>query len=206
MFLAHFYVLMVLAYGYTTKRSAYFTHFWEEQHLSFFVCTGLQYMDVLHGMTGMTKSGYKTGLIQVTGRLTALFIIHKNPEIHAVASTFCLMFVYFMIEIFRYPYYSLSSLQIESKPITWLRYNMWIPLYPTGLFLESVTMFRSIPYYYHSEKLGFAMPNIINMSFNFGVFLALFLVTAFPYISYLLLSHMHRQRAKKINDAEKKRE
>lgn len=36
----------------------------------------------------------------------------------------------------RYPYYALNSMSIEVKPVTWLRYNMWIPLYPVGLALE----------------------------------------------------------------------
>ena len=37
---------------------------------------------------------------------------------------------------FRYPFYMLSSIQQEWKILTWLRYTVWIPLYPMGFFFE----------------------------------------------------------------------
>lgn len=39
---------------------------------------------------------------------------------------------------FRYPYYMLSCMGIEWKPLTWLRYTSWIPLYPLGGLAEGM--------------------------------------------------------------------
>lgn len=40
---------------------------------------------------------------------------------------------------FRYPYYMLSCIGIEWKPLTWLRYTVWIPLYPLGGLAEGMS-------------------------------------------------------------------
>uniref|UniRef100_A0AC34GML5 Very-long-chain (3R)-3-hydroxyacyl-CoA dehydratase n=1 Tax=Panagrolaimus sp. ES5 TaxID=591445 RepID=A0AC34GML5_9BILA len=182
----------------------YFKSFWETRRLAFYTCTALQYIDVFHGFVGITKSGWSTGLIQVTGRLVMLAIIDNCPYLHDSVTTYLLMFVYFLVEQFRYPYYAVASLGIELYILTWLRYSIWILLYPSGLVLEAITIIRSIPYYYESGKWSIPMPNSLNFSFNFGIFLAIFVTTVFPKIAYTLLSHMRRQRSKKFANKGKK--
>uniref|UniRef100_A0AC34QGJ5 Very-long-chain (3R)-3-hydroxyacyl-CoA dehydratase n=1 Tax=Panagrolaimus sp. JU765 TaxID=591449 RepID=A0AC34QGJ5_9BILA len=180
MFLVHFYVLACLAHGYWTKGSLYFGTFWKIRRLGIYTTTVLQYMDVIHGCIGLTKSGWKTGLIQVTGRLVIIALVDGCPDLQTSVSTFCLMFVYFLIEQFRYPYYAVSSLGLEVYFLTWLRYSIWIILYPSGLILEAISMFKAIPFFYYSQKWSISLPNFVNFSFNFGVFLAIFVTTAFP--------------------------
>jgi hypothetical protein len=36
----------------------------------------------------------------------------------------------------RYPYYGIRLLNKEYRVMTWLRYTLWIILYPLGAFLE----------------------------------------------------------------------
>lgn len=36
----------------------------------------------------------------------------------------------------RYPFYMLGSFNMEWKTLTWLRYTIWIPLYPLGAISE----------------------------------------------------------------------
>ena len=38
----------------------------------------------------------------------------------------------------RYPYYALSVLNMEAKVLTWLRYTVWVPLYPLGFTCEGI--------------------------------------------------------------------
>uniref|UniRef100_A0A914QMK4 Very-long-chain (3R)-3-hydroxyacyl-CoA dehydratase n=1 Tax=Panagrolaimus davidi TaxID=227884 RepID=A0A914QMK4_9BILA len=182
----------------------YFKTFWETRRLAFYTCTALQYIDVFHGFIGITKSGWSTGIIQVTGRLVMLAIIDNCPYLHDSVTTYLLMFVYFLVEQFRYPYYAVSALGIELYFLTWLRYSIWILLYPSGLVLEAISIIRSIPYYYESGKWSIPMPNSLNFSFNFGIFLAIFVTTVFPKIAHTLLSHMRRQRSKKFANKGKK--
>lgn len=204
-FLAHFYILACLTYGYFSKGSCefhlfwlffqylltvYFKSFWEARRLGFYACTALQYFDVLHGFIGITKSGWSTGLIQVTGRLVMIAIIDNNPHLHDSVTTFLLMFVYFLVEQFRYPYYAVSAMGIELYILTWLRYTVWIVLYPSGLVLEAISIIRSIPYYYESGKGSISLPNSFNFAFNLGVFLSIFVTTVFPKSKFAFLNNL----------------
>lgn len=116
----------------------------------------------------------------MTGRLTIIALIDGCPDLQNIVSTYCLMVVYLLIEQFRYPYYSVNSLGLEIYILTWLRYSIWIVLYPSGLLLEAISMLKAIPYYYYSGKWSISLPNMLNFSFNFGVFLTLFVTTVFP--------------------------
>jgi len=205
MFLIHFYILACLFYGYYSKGSLYFGSFWQAHHLGLYAATALQYIDVFHGCIGLTKSGWKTGLIQVTGRLTIIALIDGCPDLQTLVSTYCLMVVYLLIEQFRYPYYAVNSLGLEIYILTWLRYSIWMVLYPSGLLLEAISMLKAIPYYYHSGKWSISLPNALNFSFNFGVFLTIFVTTAFPKICYTLITHMMKQRTKKFANEKKKK-
>jgi len=64
-FFAHFYVLLLLIFGLTTRGSGYLRHFWRERYASLMTCTLMLYMDVLHAWMGITKSGWKTAAVQV---------------------------------------------------------------------------------------------------------------------------------------------
>ena len=47
--------------------------------------------------------------------------------------------------------------------------------------VSAAIFIASIPYYYRNRNYALEMPNSVNFSFNFGVFLALFTTTIFPY-------------------------
>uniref|UniRef100_A0A0M3ICZ3 Very-long-chain (3R)-3-hydroxyacyl-CoA dehydratase n=1 Tax=Ascaris lumbricoides TaxID=6252 RepID=A0A0M3ICZ3_ASCLU len=206
LFLIHFYVLAVLLFKFSTYGNEYVERFWEEKSTAVMMATALQLLDVAHAALGLTKSGYHIALLQVVGRLAMLFIIDGDPELHRAMSTYFLIVVYFLIEMFRYPYYALSCLKMQYSIVTFLRYTAWIPLYPTGLIFEAITMSRAVPYYYTSGVYGVQMPNVANIDFNFGIFLAVFLLFVFPFIGYHLISHMRHQSRKKLEELRKKRE
>ncbi|KAI1706507.1 protein tyrosine phosphatase-like protein, PTPLA domain-containing protein [Ditylenchus destructor] len=207
MLLAHLYILLCLFYGYFIEGPGYLDSYWDRMFSGLVACTALQYMDVLHSVMGLTKSGWKMVTLQVTGRLAVLWIINGNDEIHSWLPVFILMVNYFLAEQFRYPYYALHSTGISLWPITWLRYSMWMLLYPIGLLMESIIFLRSIPFYYKSGVYSLQLPNAWNFSYNFGIVLGVFTAAVFPFIAYRLLSHMHKQRRKQLSiELEKKRQ
>jgi len=155
-------------------------------------------------MAGLTKGGYQAGLVQVSGRLLMLYTIDGEPELQQRAFTFAIMVVYFSIEMFRYPYYALSTKSIDIYMVTWLRYSAWMIFYPSGLLLEAVILAHAIPLYYQSGTYSIKMPNAANIGFNFAYFLA-FLIVALPFIARFLLSHMAAQRKKKMAELQKKK-
>lgn len=46
------------------------------------------------------------------------------------------MFLPFSIILLRYPFYMLTCIDTEWKMLTWLRYTIWMPLYPLGVLAE----------------------------------------------------------------------
>ncbi|MCP9257354.1 Very-long-chain (3R)-3-hydroxyacyl-[acyl-carrier protein] dehydratase 3 [Dirofilaria immitis] len=146
----------------------YYSSFWQDNVNIIKSATVLQLIDIVHALIGFTKGSYRVGIIQVCGRLAFIYIIDGCPDVQSSLTTFILIIAYFSIEVLRYPFYLANTLKIEIPLLTWLRYNAWMLLYPVGLFLEGVTMYRSIPYYYRTGKYSIKLPNAANIGFNFA--------------------------------------
>ncbi|KAL3989892.1 Protein tyrosine phosphatase-like protein PTPLA family protein [Acanthocheilonema viteae] len=204
LFILHVYLLFTLLFKIFSDGNEYYSSFWQNNANIIKIATALQLIDVAHALIGFTKGSYRVGLVQVCGRLAIIYIIDGCPDVQNSLTTFLLMIAYFSIEIFRYPYYAASSLKIEISLLTWLRYNAWLLLYPVGLFLEGVTMYQSIPYYYRTGKYSVKLPNIANIGFNFSFVLGIFFIFIFPFVAVHLLRHMWLQRCKKYKSLVKK--
>jgi very-long-chain (3R)-3-hydroxyacyl-CoA dehydratase len=48
-------------------------------------------------------------------------------------------------EVVRYPFYALSLLGLESSVLLWLRYTLFLVLYPIGAVSEAALSFQSLP-------------------------------------------------------------
>uniref|UniRef100_A0AAZ3Q3Q0 Very-long-chain (3R)-3-hydroxyacyl-CoA dehydratase n=1 Tax=Oncorhynchus tshawytscha TaxID=74940 RepID=A0AAZ3Q3Q0_ONCTS len=102
-----------------------------------FFCQILASVEVLNAMFGVVKAAVVPAFIQVIGRNFILFIILGSlQEMHNKPVVFFVFYLWSAIEIFRYPFYMLGCIDTEWKTITWLRYTVWIPLYPLGVLAE----------------------------------------------------------------------
>lgn len=102
-----------------------------------FFCQILAAVEVLNAAFGVVKTGVLPVLIQVVGRNFILFIVLGSVEqMHTKPVVFFVFYSWSAIEIFRYPFYMLGCIDTEWKLLTWLRYTVWIPLYPLGVLAE----------------------------------------------------------------------
>uniref|UniRef100_A0A183C6U4 Very-long-chain (3R)-3-hydroxyacyl-CoA dehydratase n=1 Tax=Globodera pallida TaxID=36090 RepID=A0A183C6U4_GLOPA len=201
MFIFTFYILCsILANYVSTPKAEFLLGFWSANFRSLLIVTVLQSLDALHAFTRLTSAGYKASLIQVSGRLAMLMIINGCPPCWQWPPVFTLILAYLFSEQFRYPYYALKTLGISLPVVTWLRYNMWLLLYPLGFFLEGLTMLGSAPFYYESGVYSLHLPNAFNFSYNFGILLPFFTFTFFPFIGFTLIKHMLKQRKSKMEE------
>jgi len=76
----------------------------------------------------------------------------------------------------RYPYYAIRLLNRQNHLITWFRYTLWIVLYPLGAFIEGLIVYKSLKYYQSKRYLSIDLPNRLNFSFDFALFLQVYLV------------------------------
>ncbi len=101
--------------------------------------------------------------------------------------------------------------------ITWLRYTVWIPLYPLGFLCEGIVIlryvatfnksvfihivlstFRNIPFFEETGKFSVSLPNKWNFSFHFPTLMRMYLLFFFLPAMYTMMSYMSKQRQKKL--------
>ncbi|CAL8098378.1 unnamed protein product [Calicophoron daubneyi] len=155
-------------------------------------------LEPLHALLGWVRGGFVASVLQVFGRnLVLFFILIPHEELHSSSSAFWLLFAWSTIELVRYPYYILSLLGFKNAFLTYLRFTLWIPLYPLGFVCEGKLIVRALPLLTKSRRFSVPMPNPANMSFDFPLFLHCYLIFMMGGI-YYLMKHMYARRRRVI--------
>lgn len=163
------------------------------------MCQLTQLLEVLHPIVGYTRGPVIPALVQVGGRGVIFFcLIEGEDRMQTKPVIFYLFLVWSSIELVRYPYYMLRVYDVENGFITWLRYTLWIPLYPLGFIMEGVVILRSIPYFEETGKFSVSLPNSINFGFYFPNILRSYILFFFFPAMYKMMNHMYHQRKQKI--------
>ncbi|KAI0232662.1 Very-long-chain (3R)-3-hydroxyacyl-CoA dehydratase [Lamellibrachia satsuma] len=155
-------------------------------------------MEVVHPIFGWVRSSVVTTAMQVFGRGLIFFVlIMQESRLQHYEATWWLFIVWSLVEVVRYPYYLLSCVKKEWGFLTWLRYTIWIPLYPAGFVLEGTVMLLALQFFEETHKFSMTLPNAWNFSFNFATFLKIYMFACLPGM-YLLMQHMYQLRKKKL--------
>ncbi|XP_045538829.1 very-long-chain (3R)-3-hydroxyacyl-CoA dehydratase [Papilio machaon] len=159
----------------------------------------MQYLEVMHPMFGYTKGGVLVPFLQISGRAFVLFVmIEAEPRMQTKPVVFYLFLIWGLIEVVRYPFYITQIYKKEIYLLTWLRYTLWIPLYPLGILCESIVILRNIPYFEETQKFSVSMPNEWNFAFHLPSIMRVYLlVLTFPGM-FFVMSHMHKLRTVKL--------
>ncbi|XP_076675493.1 3-hydroxyacyl-CoA dehydratase 2 [Andrena cerasifolii] len=159
----------------------------------------LQFLEVMHSLFGYTRSSTLVSLLQVGGRAFILFgMIEAEPRMQTKPVIFYLFLVWSIVEIVRYPYYLTQLLKVEVSILTWLRYTIWMPLYPLGFLCEGIIILRNIPYFEETQKFTYSLPNSWNFAFHFPSFLKIYLLIFCLPLIYMLMTRMNQIRYKKL--------
>lgn len=159
----------------------------------------LQFLEVMHVMFGYTKGGILAPLFQTCGRAFVLFcMIDAEPRMQSKPVVFYLFMIWSSVELIRYPYYIAQMYKLEIYLLTWLRYTIWIPLYPLGVLCEGVIILRNIPFFEETMRFSVSLPNAWNFAFHMPTFLKMYLALFASPIVYFLMLHMYRARCKKL--------
>ncbi|KPJ15824.1 3-hydroxyacyl-CoA dehydratase [Papilio machaon] len=121
-----------------------------------------------------------------------------EPRMQTKPVVFYLFLIWGLIEVVRYPFYITQIYKKEIYILTWLRYTLWIPLYPLGILCESIVILRNIPYFEETQKFSVSMPNEWNFAFHLPSIMRVYLlVLTFPGM-FFVMSHMHKLRTVKL--------
>ncbi|KAM7256874.1 hypothetical protein ACFE04_012615 [Oxalis oulophora] len=93
------------------------------------------FLEVIHGAIGIVPSGVLFPLMQWGGRTHFLLAIVRNiVEVQELPAVFITFFAWSLSEVIRYSQYALNCIGACPYWITYLRYTVFIVLYPIGLF------------------------------------------------------------------------
>ncbi|XP_037960169.1 very-long-chain (3R)-3-hydroxyacyl-CoA dehydratase 3 [Teleopsis dalmanni] len=200
-FVGFLYILCVMTVLYYRDGPSCMTKIYESVGSAMKFCQLLQYLEVLHPIFGYTKGSPLVPFFQVSGRNFVLFImIEMEERMQTKPVVFYIFVIWAVIEVIRYPYYITQLVRHETTILTWLRYTIWIPLYPMGILCEGIIILRNIPYFEETNRFSLQMPNKWNITFNMPLFMKLYLLLLILPGTYLLMSHMTKIRAKKLSN------
>ncbi|XP_038622884.1 very-long-chain (3R)-3-hydroxyacyl-CoA dehydratase 3 [Tachyglossus aculeatus] len=168
-----------------------------------YFCQMLAVVESANALIGVTRSPLLPSLIQLLGRNFILFVIFGSlEEMQNKAVVFFVFYLWSAIEIFRYPFYMLACIDVDWKLLTWIRYSIWIPLFPLGCLAEAASVIQSIPIFNESGKFSFTLPPPLNFTVRFSAFLQGHLILLFLRL-FVNFRHLHKQRRRQL--ATKKR-
>lgn len=198
-FVGFMYILVVMFIRYSRDGIESMPGTYEAVGNAFKFVQLLQYLEVMHPIFRYTKGSALIPFLQVTGRNFVLFImIDFEPRMMPKPVVFYLFIIWALIEIFRYPYYLTQLLKFEISILTWIRYTIWIPLYPLGVLCEGIIILRNIPYFTETGRFSLPLPNKYNLAFHMPTFLYLYLVFIILPGIFFIMNHMQKARSKKI--------
>lgn len=161
-------------------------------------------LEVINPILGIVKTGVVAPFMQVFGRNMVLFlVVVAHKELHQQAVVYGLFLVWSLIEVVRYPFYASQVINKRIEPLIWLRYTMWIPLYPLGIFFEGTLVWRAIPLLEKSERFSIRLPNAFNFSFSFAWFLRVYLVLLIAG-GWYMMKHMYILRQRRYGRRKRK--
>eukprot|EP01112_Ceratiomyxa_fruticulosa_P009915 TRINITY_DN2602_c0_g1_i4.p1 TRINITY_DN2602_c0_g1~~TRINITY_DN2602_c0_g1_i4.p1 ORF type:complete len:241 (+),score=43.00 TRINITY_DN2602_c0_g1_i4:46-723(+) len=155
-------------------------------------------LESVHVTLGLVKSSLIPTLGQFLGRNMVLIGgLYFIPEVQGHWAVPALLFVWGLIELVRYPFYLSSLIFSEpSKVFEWLRYTIFIPLYPLGYLLENILWYKMLPIIKSRDLHGISMPNSWNFSFDYYYFMIVW-ITMFTSLFPGQYQYMLAQRKKK---------
>uniref|UniRef100_A0A7S2AMZ6 very-long-chain (3R)-3-hydroxyacyl-CoA dehydratase n=1 Tax=Octactis speculum TaxID=3111310 RepID=A0A7S2AMZ6_9STRA len=107
------------------------------------------FMEILHSLFGMVRSPLIVTAMQVSSRLLLVWGVTYWVDIcQAHWSLYLMVISWGLVEVPRYLFYA-SSLTMSSVPypLFFLRYSLFMVLYPTGISGEYLQMFTSLSYW-----------------------------------------------------------
>uniref|UniRef100_A0A8C7U1B2 Very-long-chain (3R)-3-hydroxyacyl-CoA dehydratase n=1 Tax=Oncorhynchus mykiss TaxID=8022 RepID=A0A8C7U1B2_ONCMY len=169
-----------------------------------YFCQMMAVAEVMNPLVGLVKTGVFPAMIQVVGRNVILFVIFGSlEEMQNKAVVFFVFYLWSTIEIFRYPFYMLACIDTDWKLLTWLRYSIWMPLYPLGVLAEAIAVIQSLPIFDETRLYSIPLPTVLGSSFSFSFTLKIYLALMFLGL-FINFRHLFRQRRRRMRSRKRK--
>jgi very-long-chain (3R)-3-hydroxyacyl-CoA dehydratase len=162
-------------------------------------------LDVLHAALGLSRTSPITALLQVISRVWVVWgVLELYPHSE---NSLTLLFAWSWAEVIRYAHYIRSDIGTVEKTswLLFLRYSLFIPLYPMGVASELLCLKDawSIISLCCPRVFSLAMPNSLNFAFDYRWFILYMVLPAyvlgFPYLYRYMLSQRKAKLQPKLD-------
>lgn len=159
----------------------------------------ISFMEILHAALGIVRGSPAAAFLQWTGRANVLFaVILAIPQIKSGVAAGAMVIAWSVSEVIRYPWYAANLIGTGPFWLTWLRYTMFIPLYPIGVVGEMVSIYNALPILQKNKMYCIELPNRWNFGFDYAIFMKISLLM-YPFLWWQLYGMLLRQRAKRLS-------
>lgn len=156
----------------------------------------LQFIEVAHCVVGLVPSNPIQTAMQIFSRLVVVWgILRPVPEARDSIGFPLLMTAWSLAEASRYIYYALNLYDRVPHFLTWIRYSLFIVLYPMGVTGELLAILSSLPIISRTGLYSLPLPNPANVSFHYEVALIGIMLSYIPFFPQLYF-YMLGQRKK----------
>ena len=92
-------------------------------------------LEIVHAIIGFVRTGVATTALQLFSRVALVAVVNDSKAQFASDNVWIrmMLFAWSLTEVIRYSYYGLPT---NNKVLTWLRYTLFIVLYPMGVIGE----------------------------------------------------------------------
>lgn len=156
-------------------------------------------LEIVHSALRLVRSPLISCFMQVFSRIALLWGVCNISKESISCYGFILMVLsWSTVEIPRYLYYVITKLNIKCPEwLLFLRYHLFMVLYPTGITGELWCLLKSLNYIKNSNIYSIALPNEWNFCFNYYYFMLFALVLYIPG-SPFMYNTMLRSRQKHV--------
>jgi len=193
-FLGWSYILFLLVQHYASGGS--YETVWEKIRAPLIIFQNAAAIEVLHALIGLVRSPVPTTLMQVLSRVALTAVAYLVPQVQTHWGVTLMVGSWAAVEVVRYLYFAVNQYTKELPyALLWLRYSLFMILYPSGITGELLVLYNSLSYF---ESTGLEM-------FHIGGFgLKIYYVAIFGLFTYVpggpyMYYHMLKQRSKYLN-------
>jgi len=195
------FILYKLVHHYLTNQPQ--DKLWQEVGPAVTLFQSAAILEIIHSITGLVRTPAATTFIQVFSRVALVVICAFVPDAQRHWIVSLMLFSWSITEVIRYSFYALSQLDSVPYPLGWLRYTLFIILYPSGVAGEIGTILASLDHVKKTDLFSILMPNAHNFAFSFYYALLAALPVYAVGLPYLY-SYMLGQRKRFIYGDKKK--
>jgi len=149
-------------------------------------------LEILHAIIGLVKAPVGTTFMQVFSRVALIIVAISVPDAQTHWVFYFMVTCWALTEIIRYLYFAWSQLGTVPFQLLWLRYSMFLILYPAGVAGEISTLVVSLPYINQHQLFSLGLWN------SYYATIAYILIAYIPGLP-IMYFHMLKQRRRYLS-------